>query len=161
MVRHWRDPGLSEHDRDVLQKRQDHGWFVTTIAEDETGPSFAYSFGLYEEFKHPELIVFGIHPAIMHQLINNAGELIKSGNRYRDGDVVPGLLEGFTCALRSVNPQRYLETCAWAVWFYEHASFPVLQMFWPDKGGRFPWDAGFTESLRGRQPDLSQPRASS
>jgi hypothetical protein len=161
MVRHSTDPGLDEHDRHVLQKCQDHGWFVTAIAEDAEGPGFAYSFGMFEEFKHPELIVFGLHPGPMHRLINIAGESIKSGDRYRDGDVVDGLLEGFPCALRSVSPQRYPETCTWALWFYKHASFPVLQVFWPDKNGRLPWDAGFIESLRDKQPDLSHPPASS
>ncbi|HEY6847818.1 MAG TPA: DUF4262 domain-containing protein [Terracidiphilus sp.] len=44
---------------------------MNRIAEDPEGPRFASSFGLYEEFCHPEVIIFGIPEATMQQLINN------------------------------------------------------------------------------------------
>lgn len=138
MVRHSTDSGLSERDRNVLQKRQEHRWFVTTIAEDGEGPGCAYSFGLYEEFQHPEIITFGLAPDVMHRLIDDVGKQIQNGTRYRDGAISRQLLEGLPCAFRSVNPLHYRETFTWAVWFYENASFPALQLFWPDKDCRFP-----------------------
>jgi Domain of unknown function (DUF4262) len=157
MSRHSTDLGLSEHDKSVLQKREEHGWFVNMIAKDSDRPGFAYSFGLFEEFQHPEIIIFGLDSAIMHRIINNAGNQIQKGIRYSDGDVTKELLEGYDCAFRRVNPLQYRGTCAWAVWFYGNADFPVLQLFWPDKGHRFPWDDKFTESLRQLQPDLREP----
>lgn len=160
MARHSTDLGLSEHDKDVLLRREEHGWFVNMIAEDSEGPGFAYSFGLYEEFQHPEIIIFGLDSAIMHEVINCTGDLVRKGARYGDGDVTGELLEGYNCAFRQVNPLQYRETCNWAVWFYGDSEFPVLQLFWPDKRGRFPWDEEFTESLRDLQPDLSKPPAS-
>ncbi len=157
MARHSTDLALSEHDKSVLQRREEHGWFVNMIAEDSEGPGFAYSFGLYEEFQHPEIIIFGLDSAIMHGVINAAGDHVRKGGRYCDGDVTEDLLEGYKCAFRQVNPLQYRETCSWAVWFYRNSDFPVLQLFWPDKSGRFPWDEGFAESLRDFQPDLSKP----
>jgi uncharacterized protein DUF4262 len=158
MARHATDTGLSEHDRNVLERREDHGWFVMKIAEDDRGPGFAYTFGLYEEFKHPELVLYGLDPGHMHRLLNDAGKRIKAGTRYyQDGDVIHDLLEGYRCAFRSVNPRWYSKTCTWALWFYQQRSFPVLQLVWPDKNSRFPWDTGFDDSLRSKQPDLSQP----
>jgi len=130
------------------------------IAEDAEGPGFAYSFGLYEEFQHPEIIIFGLDSAIMHGIINEAGRRINSGARYSEGDATGELLDGHNCAFRRVDPLRYRETCSWAVWFYGSLESPVLQLFWPDKRNRFPWDEGFTESLRNLQPDLSEPPAS-
>lgn len=127
------------------------------IAEDEKGPSFAYTFGVCEEFKHPELIIYGLDPRDMHRVLNNAGKLIRAGTSYQDGDVIHDLLEGYPCAVRSVNPSWYPKTCTWTLWFYQQASFPALQLVWPDKNGRFPWDTGFDESLRSKQPHLSQP----
>ena len=130
------------------------------IAEDSEGPGFAYSFGLFEEFKHSEIIIFGLDSAIMHGVINDAGDQVRKGARFFDGDMSGELLEGYNCAFREVNPLQYRETCSWAVWFYGNSEFPVLQLFWPDRSGRFPWDEGFTESLRSFQPDLSKPPAS-
>ena len=160
MARHSTDLGLSEHDKSVLQRREAHGWFVNKIAADAEGPGFAYSFGLFEEFQHPEIIIFGLDSDTMHGIVNVAGEQVRKGARYRDGDVSGDLLEGFNCAFRRVNPLQYRETCSWAVWFYGNSEFPVLQLFWPDKRSRFPWDEGFTKSLRNLQPDLSEPPAS-
>jgi hypothetical protein len=159
MPRHSTDLGLSDHDKSVLQRREEHGWFVNMIAGDSDGPGFAYSFGLYQEFQHPEIIVFGLDSAIMHAIINDAGDQIRKGARFREGDVTGELLRGYNCAFRQVNTLQYHDTCSWAVWFYGNSDFPVLQLFWPDKKGRFPWDEDFTDSMRELQPDLSQPPA--
>jgi hypothetical protein len=155
MARHSSDPGLSAHDKSVLQKREEWGWFVNKIMEDDKGPGFAYSFGLYEEFKHPEIIIFGLDVATMHQLINDIGKHVRNGAQYEHGQIADNLIEGYSCAFRLVNPLQYRENCTWAVWFYKHTDFPVLQLYWPDKAGRYPWDSGFEDSLRCKQPDLS------
>lgn len=160
MARHSTDIGLSEDDKSILQRREEYGWFVNMIAQDSEGPGFAYSLGLYEEFQHPEIVIFGLDSELMHSVINDAGDQVRKGVRYRDGDVTGELLEGCDCAFRRVNPLQYSEFFGWAVWFHGNSAFPALQMFWPDKMGRFPWEDGFTESLRAFQPDLSKPPAS-
>jgi hypothetical protein len=159
--RHSTDAALDEAERSVLERREEHGWFVNVIADDELGPGFAYSFGLYEEFKHPEIIVFGLPADTMQTLVNDVGSHIRAGTKYRAGDRTNDLIEGHTCIFREVNPLRYAETLTWATWFYGNRSFPALQLFWPDKQERFPWDPEFSEQLRDRQPDLSKLPASS
>jgi hypothetical protein len=155
MARHSTDTGLSEHEIGVLRMREKHGWFVMKVMEGEGSPAFAYSFGLFEEFGHPEIIVFGLDLALMHRLINDIGDRARNGNLYTDGTITDDLLNGFPCAFRRVNPLRYKETCCWAAWFYANAEFPVLQLIWPDKSGRFPWETECNHSVRDWQPDLS------
>jgi hypothetical protein len=157
MPRHSTDASLSGHEISVLQRREQYGWFVNRIAEDASGPGFAYSFGLYEEFAHPEIIIFGLAEETMHRLINDVGKQVRSGAKYSAGDQTSDLLKGYTCAFGTVNPLQYCKTCTWTVWFYESNRFPALQLFWPDKRNRFPWEPEFDEQLRDRQPDLSQP----
>jgi hypothetical protein len=157
MPRHSTDPGLGANEIDVLRKRERYGWFVTMIAADVAGPGFAYSFGLYQEFEHPEVILFGLPGSTLHRLVNDLGERIRSGAKYRDGDRVLDLLDPYPCVFRAVNRLQYRGTVTWASWFYEQNTFPVLQVFWPDKKSRFPWELGFDESLRALQPDLSKP----
>jgi hypothetical protein len=159
MTRHSTDSGLTEHERDVLRKLETSGWLVNKIAEDEEGPGFAYSFGLYERYRHPEIIIFGLPPDIMHRLINDIGKQVASGKGYSDGDETRDLLEDYACVFRRVNPLRYKETLTWATWFYESSYFPALQLFWPDKAGQFPWDPGCSESCRRRQPDMCRSSA--
>lgn len=39
--------------------------------------------------------------------------------------------------------------------FYGQADFKAVQLFWPDRSGKFPWEEGFDESFRRIQPDLA------
>ena len=41
-----------------------------------------------------------------------------------------------------------------AAWFYRSPDFPVLQCFWPDAQGRFPWDPACDPDWRQDQPLL-------
>jgi hypothetical protein len=43
-----------------------------------------------------------------------------------------------------------------SLWFYRSVGrfFPVLQIVWPDKQCRFPWESGFDEKARELQPVL-------
>jgi hypothetical protein len=100
MARHSTDANLSEHGASVLQRREQHGWFVNRIAEDGSGPGFAYSFGLFEEFAHPEVIVFGLAGETMHRLINLVGRQVRNGAKYAAGDQTSDLLNGYTCAFK-------------------------------------------------------------
>ena len=133
MSRRSTDASLDETERDVLKRREEHGWFVNVIAEDEVGPGFAYSFGLYEEFSHPEVIIFGLPNDTMQTLVNDVGNHIRAGTKYSAGDRTNDLIEGYTCIFREVNPVHYAETFTWAMWFYGNRNFPALQLVWPDK----------------------------
>ena len=152
------DADLSQHEISVLQRREQHGWFVIKIPDPKTGPGFAYSFGLFEEFGQPAIIVFGLAVENMHRLINEIGQRMRGGAKYSAETQVSGLLhDGFICAFKKVDPLHYRTTCNWSLWFYGGSRFPVLQLFWPDKQNLLPWNPGFDEQLRRLQPDLSQP----
>jgi len=40
-------------------------------------PSFAYSIGLFETYRQPEVICFGLPDKLGHEIINDVAELIK------------------------------------------------------------------------------------
>ena len=44
----------------------------------------------------------------------------------------------------------------YAIWFYGQESFPLLQLFWPDRKGAFPWEVGADDGLREAQPRLHE-----
>jgi hypothetical protein len=41
-----------------------------------------------------------------------------------------------------------------AAWFYGAGSFPALQLVWPDRAHRLPWEEGFDPDLWSFQPLL-------
>jgi len=154
MTRHSADAGLDEKDVKLLETLEKWGWFVTKVGAGDGEPAFAYSMGLYENFHHPEIVLFGLDLEVMHRLINDAGSRIREGLKYEEGQKYDDLLQSYPCAFRRVNPTRYDGLLNFAIWYYEGSHFPVLQLIWPDKAGLFPWDDGFDERFRNDQPSL-------
>jgi hypothetical protein len=141
-------------ERKLVSDIEEFGWHVIMIGEDDEGPAFAYSIGLFKSFRHPEIIVFGLDVNLMHRMINLIGEEVRQGRRFADGDAAPGILENYDVRFLTVASRHYHEHVGYARWFYKGDDFPVLQCLWPDKKGRFPTDPGFAKALRPRQPLL-------
>ena len=154
-----RTVAVTEDDRErkVVSDIEEFGWHVAMIPEDDEGPSFAYSIGLFKNFGHPEIIIFGLGVEVLHGMINLIGEEVRQGRRFADGESASGILEGFDVRFRGVAREHYHEHIGYARWFYEGDDFPVLQCLWPDREGRFPSDPDFPDSLRPRQPSLAPP----
>jgi hypothetical protein len=151
MVRRSTDSDLNEKDAKLLETLQQWGWFVTKVGAADPEPAFAYSMGLYENFKHPEIIIFGLELGMMHELINGAGKRIRQGRGYKERHRYNDLLKGYQCEFRKVNPIRYDGLLNYAIWYYNGSRFPVLQLVWPDQTGLFPWEDGFDEHFRKKQ----------
>jgi hypothetical protein len=64
------------------------------------------------------------------------------------------VIEDFGCVLRPVLEKWYGPFLGMAGWYYRRRPFPVLQCFWPDPQGRYPWEAGFSGEPRFSQPLL-------
>jgi len=133
------------------------GWHATgvgrTINEPEDYPTFVYSTGFYLIDKHPEMIVAGLGMEIGHSVLWEFYEKIKEGTRYKDGELVHGMLaNGVPVKLKAVpTPGRPLNV---ARAFHHLESVPALQIVWPDPENRFPGDPGFEEQY-GPMQDLS------
>jgi len=148
--------GLPPADQKFLSNIETHGWVVTKVfgSEGETGPEFAYSAGLFHVYKHPEIIIFGLDLDIMHKIINNIGNAVKSGTQFESGNEYQHIFAKCGCQFRLVEPAWYKDYLGWAIWFYEGSKFPVLQCFWPDREGRYPWDPGCASGVVELQPFL-------
>jgi hypothetical protein len=142
-------------DRKLISDVEDYGWHVAMIAEDDEGPGFAFSIGLYKNFEHPEIMILGLGIETMHGMINLIGEEVRQGRRFGVGESVLGIIEAFDVQFREVARDHYAEYLGSTSWFYKGKDYPVLQCVWPDKRNRFPWDHDFPDSLRARQPLLT------
>ena len=146
---------VDETENFIRECVEDLGWSVQLIPEDEEGPGFAYTVGLFHNYKHAELIVFGLRNELMHFMLNEIGERIKAGKTLRVGERLDGVIEGYQVTLREVHaPASFKDHVGYARWFYEGKPFPLFQVVWPDKQGRFPDEAGAAEAFRKQQPTL-------
>ena len=129
-----------------------YGWHVLKVLEDDEGPGFAYTVGLYHSFRHPELMIVGLPLDVAHAILNLAGEAIRRGAQYSVDVETEDLLEERTCRFRRVPESEYQNYLGWDLWFYDGPAFPALQVIWPDRAGRWPWDPLVDPSIRNIQP---------
>ena len=157
MTRDLRDrEGLHSADQNFLTNVEEHGWCVTKVfkSQAETGPEWAFSTGLFYSYQHPEIVIFGLPLDTMHKIVNNIGDEVKKGDTFEPGKEYQNIFAKCGCRFRAVESTHYKNYLGWAIWFYEEDPFPVLQCFWPDKEGKYPWEPGCAEAVISAQPSL-------
>jgi hypothetical protein len=152
-------PPKNDYERELIQTIKGFGWQVTQVF-DKNGvkPEFAYSIGIYETLKRPELIIIGLPRKNAGGIINLYGRRIRDERRvYRGGEFVDDLIEGYQAFLIDVTCSPSKEDYALSAgWYYDRGDFPMFQLVWPSIEKRYPWEHG-QESLRREQPLLSPP----
>jgi hypothetical protein len=151
--------GLHKADQKFLSDIEDYGWSVMNVHKKagEEGPDWSFSTGIFFKFQHPEIIIFGLDSNTMTCIINNIGKEVESGKHFEPGREYSDLFERCLCMFRIVAQDHYRDYLGWAIWFYEQDPFPVLQCFWPDKNGFYPWDLRCDLHVRSAQPLLFKP----
>src|SRR5580693_6460317 len=110
MLPDFQPPAASdERDRKLLSDVKNLGWHVIGIFEDETGPEYCFSVGLYYTFGHPEILVMGLKRPAAHKLINLAVAEIAKGKVFQPGERSNGLIEGFACSFVPISVAQYKE----------------------------------------------------
>lgn len=152
----WPEP---EHGADevILRNVRKHGCHIMGI--EDADPPFAFSIGLFLNYGHPELIIFGQSAGTAQAIITLIRDQVAAGHQFVDGDVSDEMLEngyklGFLQVPVGIYP-RYLGT---AIWFYgkTRLQFPCLQVVWQDVNRRFPWETDCSAAVKKDQPLLKR-----
>lgn len=151
----------NEFETDMLAKIDEHGWFGMSVFDpDGELEPFTYSIGFTETLNSPEVIVFGLPRALMHDMIwqifrkIEAGETLEHGKRWFD------IIEGYQCVtMEATDPSLFSEYTISAKWFWNdcgnNGNPKVFQIVWPGVKERlFPWDAGCSQDVIDAQPAL-------
>jgi len=147
---------LDEADKKLLADVERYGWHCLHVHDRDTIPHWSFSIGVFESWQHPELVVFGLKEETAHTLLAQLVNRVKEGERFTVEHDYDDILDDYSCRFVTVDPQWYAAFLGYAQWFYESADgFPALQLVWPDKGGRYPWDDGFAIT-DGTQPVLAE-----
>ena len=152
----WPEP---EHEADkiILRNVRNHGCHITGIFDAQ--PPFAFSIGLYLNYGHPELIIFGQSAQSAQAIINLIRDRAAAGQTFVDGDISDELLEnGYKLGFWQVPFAAYPEYLGTAIWFYGRSrlAFPCLQLIWQDADRRFPWEKGCASDVKRDQPLLKK-----
>ena len=135
-------------EKKTLSDVRKYGLHVINVLEDENGPGFSYSIGLFENYGHPEIIIIGLRQDLAHTLLNNMAYDIKEGEAFNSGQYYDSVLDGYHCYFGKVSKSHYKDYVGWALWFYQGTDFPLVQCVYPTVSGKFPWDEDFPEDAR-------------
>ena len=140
---------------EIVNHIEKYGCHVVMVIGDHL-PGFSYSIGLYQRFGHPEIICFGMDLNMMGSLINDACAWIKEGNNVDSYVSYPNYLENVNVQFLPINKEFYGDYFAFGINYYGGNNFPALQMVWPDKENKFPWEEGFYKPWKFQQPLLDR-----
>lgn len=155
-------------ERGALDTVLQYGWQVMAISDEhrcshpehqsrpvrrprETGLPFSYTVGLGHRAGHPELLMSGLDPRVMHVALNDVAERILQGRRLSPGDEVEGVLAGVPVAIERVSEKAVRRLVTWSGWFHRRPP-EALAVVWPDRLGVFAWQPGAPQELDERQP---------
>ncbi|MDI1462970.1 DUF4262 domain-containing protein [Catellatospora sp. KI3] len=148
---------LEAHRQTVVDHVGEYGWHAAGVLADDQSPGWAYTVGLWHSLGRPEVSVFGLPVEKAMDIVNVAGRLVRDGGTLVDGRDSDEILRGVPVAVRKVHFSWYADLFGQAVGFYQGKVPPMLQLVWPDRSGRWPWEAEVEASCRDSQPMLWLP----
>ncbi len=119
-------------------------------------PGFAYTIGLYENYKAPEIICFGLNNDLLGEILNDACSMVRSGQKFIIEHEYDSFLEGYNVQFLTVDKAFYENYFGYCIWYKGGNDFPAVQLIWPDKQQKFPWDEDFNPDWKFKQPLLDR-----
>lgn len=145
---------LDAIDRTTIGHVQEHGWSVVQIPEDDLGPGWAFTVGIWHSHRQPELAIFGLDVDTMKGCLNVVGGQTASGRPPELGHERSNVVDCHPVLFTAIDPRWYKAFFGSAISFYRRPPIPFVQVLWTDRHGRFPTDADCEPVVRERQPRL-------
>ncbi len=152
------------HKRDLERRIRRYGWTAIYVGDYHSAPTWAYTVGLDESLNQPELIIFDTTLEIANALFWEAHDDLKSGAlKIEDGLAWPPEWEQ-PGVWRKVHPEQVDEWLPLACMRQfdrtgRRGDLEAYQLVVADPQGNLPWQTGYDERLRERQPALYLPPA--
>ncbi len=145
-----------DDDIEIPRKIEQYGWMVIMIEATAYLPSFAYTIGLWQTYKHPEIISFGLTVKTLHIVLNNAGEQVKEGKSIEINKTYHDFFESSRTKFIKLDPKNIPDYFGTAINYYKTREFPAIQLIWTDRNDQFPWDKNYESEFKFRQPLLDR-----
>ena len=145
---------LTDAGREVLQNIAEHHVHVMNVTSEDGAPAFAYTVGLWHNFEQSEVVVFGLGVEAADALLHAVADACAGGARFAAGEKHEGLLVDFAVRFLDVDAAVAAQHLGAAEWAYQGAPYGCVQLVWPDKEKRWPWQQGVRQGLRDVQPLL-------
>jgi len=91
-------------------------------------PSFGYSIGLWDNYKHPEIICFGLPNNLLHEIINDVAEIIKTQGSFVANTNYQNIFEDSKATFLEVKEDNINHYFNAALEYYKEVKFPAYQL---------------------------------
>jgi hypothetical protein len=152
--------GFDSAERKCVGDIGEYGLHIIQVTPSETDEGFSYSVGLFDTYRHPEIVVFGQKVEWQRSMLNALADRIRDdATVFQAGKLYSDILDGFHCRFEVIRSEEsYRKYFGWDMWYYTMVKplpepFPVLQLIWPDLNDVFPDAPGYDNPYR--QPILS------
>jgi hypothetical protein len=132
------------------------GLQVILVSSTRYSPSFAYSIGLWETYKHPEIICFDLPNDMGHAIINDVAEMVKHGVRIQISEDYDDIFKDSRATFLQVDKRNIGDYFGVALEHYKGEQFEAVQLIWTDRNNKFPWEGNFEEQFLHTQPLLDR-----
>ena len=124
MIERFLGRELDEQEQELPRQVEKFGWSITNIREQDGAPGWAFTIGLFENFGHPEVTIFGMDAKSRQSILNWIGKNVRDGQLFTSEVEHDWVLDGFKCWSRDVQKTWYRDLLGWAMWFYGGSSSP-------------------------------------
>lgn len=152
-----RTVGEDDSERKVLDDIENFGWHCVHIQAEADLVEYSFTIGLFQSFKHPELIIFGLPRQTAHQVLALVADAARAHAPIDLSSPTDALLKNYSCCFAEVPRAQYHEHMGYGRWYYMGNGFPLYQVIWPSRDGFYPWHPKATESFRVAQPVIASP----
>lgn len=151
---------MNDYERRVVANVGKYGWHCTSVSGGlvDAKPGFSYTVGLFHSYRQPEFIIFGLEAGISYAILKILADAAAAGEMYALDKACDALVEDYECVFVEVPRARFNDHVFSASWFYAGRNFPLYQVVWPDREGRYPWNERATPDPLHEQPVLALER---
>jgi len=155
----WPEPE-DAHDEKLISDVREYGLHIINVFADDSGPGWSFTVGLFLNYSHPEVLIYGLKERQSHLILNDLRDHVATGETFLSGARTDALLQGHDVCFLDVPLEQYPDHLGYAMWFYRSLPepFPCVQLVWPDKANKFPWEQGYDKSYSDLQPLLAAPQ---
>jgi hypothetical protein len=91
----------------MLDDVKRHGWHIIAIPEDEVGPGFAFTVGLFLHMLQPEILIMGVPFEPAGRVLNAIGEFLMEGGQIEIGRKYSEFVDGRPVIFRRIASGHY------------------------------------------------------
>jgi hypothetical protein len=144
-------------DDEFAEDVRQYGWSCANVSDHD--PPFCYTIGLMQTWRHPEFIVFGLSHDNAYALLSSLVSRIRNGMVFDPGVHTVSIGgDDHRVGFRPVDPTQHECYLGFAMGFLTNigriGELEAMQAFWPDRDGKFPFDAGCDLGVYQAQPRL-------